>query len=267
MDFDAAVAELALLVETLEREGDDRALLLLDLVDAVHRPALALIVAGELADPAAQALLAMYDLIELAPELRVEEALDSVRPYIESHGGHVELLGVDGGVVRLRLGGACDGCAGSAITLTRGIEAALREHVPGFERIVADVPPPALLQIEMVSPDSGAAAGMRRPVFAAVATLDELVPGAMRAVDADGTAVLLANVEGEVYALRDACPVDGRSLAGGRLAGSVIVCPWHNCAYHAHSGKRADDEPAAAGLRVVPVAIWDQTIAVAVNVA
>ena len=256
MDFDAAVAELGTLLETLEREGDERALLLLQLVDAIHRPALERIAAGDLDDPLAQTLLAMYGFAEVEPELLVEEALDDVRPYIESHGGRVELLDVDGGAVHLRLGGACDGCAGSAMTLTRGIEQALREHYPAFKRIVAHAPEPQLLQIEV----------MHRPVFADVAMLEDLLPGAMRVVDADGSRVLLANVDGEIYAVLDGCAVDGRTLEGGRLAGSVVVCPWHNCAYDVRSGKRADDEP-GGDLAVVPVAIQDRAVKVAVNVA
>lgn len=274
MDFDAAVAELATLVETLERERDARGLLLLDLIDAVHRPALARIAAGELDHPLSRTLLAMYDLADVDDEILVEEALDSVRPYIESHGGHVELLDVDGGDVHLRLGGACDGCAGSTMTLTRGIEQALREQVPGFERIVAhpaarehepelpQMSAPQLLQIQ-----SAAVASLPRPVFAHVGDVADVPPGALKAVDADGVAVLLANVEGEIYALRDGCPIDGRSIAGGRLAGPIIVCPWHNCAYDARSGKRADDEPGAAGLAVVPLAVQDGALQVAVNVA
>jgi len=267
VDFDAAVAELNTLVETLEREGDERALLLLELVDAIHRPALAHVVAGELEHPLAQTLLAMYDLVDVEPGILVEEALDAVRPYIESHGGHVELLGVDGGTVHLRLGGACDGCAGSTMTLTRGIEQALRERYPAFERIEAHPAEPELLQIEMVRPGSPAVASLPRPVFADAADAGELRVGEMRVVDADGVAVLLANVDGDVYALRDGCAVDGRTLAGGRLAGSVVVCPWHNCAYDMRSGKRADDEPGAAGLGVVPVAVQDGAVKVAVNVA
>ena len=257
MDFDAAVAELDALVETLERDGDERALLLLELVDAIHRPALARIAAGDLDDPTAQAVLAMYGLAEVEPEILVEEALDDVRPYIESHGGDVELLEVRGGEVHLRLGGACSGCAGSAVTLTRGIEQALRERFPSFERIVAHEPEPALLQIEV----------LHRPVFADVAAVGQLAPGEMRVVDADGTPVLLANAGGELYAVLDGCPVDGRTLAGGRLAGSVVICPWHNCAYDVRSGKRADDQPEGRGLAVVPVAVRGGAVKVAVNVA
>src|ERR671915_227796 len=122
MEFNEAVAELDTLVQTLEREGDERALLLLELVDAIHRPALELIARGETEHPLARTLLAMYDLAPVDDAVLAEEALDSVRPYVESHGGRVELVGLDNGVVTVRMSGACHGCAGSAVTLQRGIE-------------------------------------------------------------------------------------------------------------------------------------------------
>ena len=61
---------------------------------------------------------------------------------------------------------------------------------------------------------------------------------------------------------------DGRlALDGGRLAGNVIVCPWHNCGYDARTGKRADNEPEHPDLAVVPIAVRDGVLQVAVNVA
>jgi nitrite reductase/ring-hydroxylating ferredoxin subunit/Fe-S cluster biogenesis protein NfuA len=258
MDFRAAVAELDTLVQTLERENDERALMLLQLVDAIHRPALERIAAGDLEHPLARALLAMYDLAPLDDELSVEEALDEVRPYIHSHGGEVELVGVEDGVVHLRLSGACQGCAGSATTLKRGIEEALREQYPGFRELVAHEPEsPALIQLEN---------NLKRPVFVDACAASELAPGELRAVLVEDVPVLLANVEGEIYAFRNACPVDGMPLEGGRLSGTVLVCPWHNCAFDARSGRRVD-EPAEVGLGVVPIALQDGAVQVAVNVA
>lgn len=256
MDFDRAVAELDTLVQTLEREGDERALLLLELIDAIHRPALACLAAGDVEHPLAQALLAMYDLAPVEDELLVEEALDEVRPYIHSHGGEVELLSVEAGVVHVTMSGACQGCAASAMTLRRGIEATLIENYPGFRDLVAHEPA-NVIQLED---------RLRRPVFAEVAPADEPGDGELRSVTVDGVNVLLANVGGEVYAFKNGCAVDGLPLEGGRLSEAVLVCPWHNCAYDARSGKRLD-EPGAPGLSVVPIAAGDGTLKVAVNVA
>ena len=267
MEFDRAVAELDTLVATIEREDDQRALMLLQLIDAVHRPALELIAAGELHHPIAHALLAMYDLVEIDERVQVEEALDEIRPYIESHGGELELLDVEDGVVHVRMSGACHGCAGSAMTLRRGIEQKLRERVASFREIVAHDPEPAggaggsgLLQI---SP-------MKRPVFADAGRLTDLAPGKLRVVDIDGVSVLIAEVGGEPYAFKNGCPLDPDRLMpldGARLSGAVIVCPWHNCAYDARSGKRADDMTEAPGLAVVPIAVRDGVLKVAVSVA
>jgi Fe-S cluster biogenesis protein NfuA/nitrite reductase/ring-hydroxylating ferredoxin subunit len=252
VDFRAAVAQLDALVETLEREDDRRALLLLDPVDAIHRPALECLAAGDVDHPVARAILAMYDLAPVEPRVLVEEALDSVRPYIESHGGSVELLAVRDGAVHVRLGGSCQGCAGSTLTLRRGVEAAIRERWPGFGELVAEEPAAPLLQIQ----------GLRRPVFVDV----DAGEADLRSVAPDGVPVLLARVDGEVYAFRNACPVDGRPIDGGRLAEGVLVCPWHNCAYDARTGRRADGED-APGLAVVPVALDGASVRVAVNVA
>src|SRR5206468_3789189 len=52
-------------------------------------------------------LLLLHGLHPVAVEARVQRALEEVRPYLESHGGNVELLGVEGGVARLRLQGSC----------------------------------------------------------------------------------------------------------------------------------------------------------------
>ena len=137
MEFDAAVAQLEALVETLERDGDERALQLLQLIDAIHRPALELIARGELDHPVAHALLAMYDLVPPDERTLVEEALDEVRPYIHSHGGELELLDASDGVVRVRMSGSCHGCAASAMTLKRGIEQVLRERYPAITSLNA----------------------------------------------------------------------------------------------------------------------------------
>ncbi len=274
MDFDKAIAELETLVDTLERDGDERALMLLQLIDAVHRPGLELIVAGDHDHPVAQALLSMYDLVPLDERIEVEEALDEVRPYIESHGGGLELLDVEDGVVHVRMSGACNGCAGSAITLRRGVEEILRERYENFKEVVSHEPEGGEQNGSANGDDGGSGAtllqieDLRKPVFQQVAQLADLSPGELTAVDVDGKSILIVNVDGEAYAFWNVCPTDDRSpLDGGRLSGSALVCPWHNCAYDARSGKRADDQPQERGLAVVPVAVRDGAIEIAVNVA
>jgi Fe-S cluster biogenesis protein NfuA len=70
---------------------------------------------------------------------RIERTLDTLRPYIASHRGHVEVVDFDEGegVLLLRLGGTCQGCAASSVTLRQGIEARLREMVPEVKHVEA----------------------------------------------------------------------------------------------------------------------------------
>jgi Fe-S cluster biogenesis protein NfuA len=97
------------------------------------------------ADELVSGLLVVHGLHPYGVVERVERALESVRPYLRSHGGDVELLGVDDrGVVTLRLLGHCDGCAGSTATLQSAVEDAVEAAAPEVLRIdVAEPTAPA----------------------------------------------------------------------------------------------------------------------------
>ena len=98
-------------------------------------------------------LLFLHGLHPVPVEARVGGALDEVRPYLLAHGGGVELLGIDDGVVKLRLDGACNGCPSSALTLRSAVEDAIMRAAPDVERIDAEgVVEPGLLQIEIACP-------------------------------------------------------------------------------------------------------------------
>jgi Fe-S cluster biogenesis protein NfuA len=99
-------------------------------------------------------LLLMHDLHPVPLRDRVQRALDDVAPYLGSHGGGVELLGIEEGVVRLRLQGTCNGCPSSRTTLDLAIDQAIQRAAPEIERVEAEDAPvtPALLQIEMACP-------------------------------------------------------------------------------------------------------------------
>ena len=106
-------------------------------------------------------LLLLHDLHPVPVEARVRRALDEVRPYLDAHGGDVELLGVDEGVVRLRLEGSCSGCPSSAVTLKHAIEDAIHKAAPDVERIEADgaVEPPVGVPLPIVCEIPGVRAG------------------------------------------------------------------------------------------------------------
>jgi Fe-S cluster biogenesis protein NfuA len=68
---------------------------------------------------------------------KVELALAKIRPALQADGGDVELVGVEGGVVKLKLKGSCAGCPMSTMTLKQGIERMLKQQVPEVKEVVA----------------------------------------------------------------------------------------------------------------------------------
>nr|MBA3947293.1 NifU family protein [Herpetosiphonaceae bacterium] len=80
-------------------------------------------------------LLLLHGLHPLDLETRVIGALEKVRPYLKTHGGNVELLDVNDGVVRLRLEGSCHGCPSSALTLKSAIETRIYDDAPDVTAI------------------------------------------------------------------------------------------------------------------------------------
>ena len=68
---------------------------------------------------------------------KVETALDKIRPALQADGGDVELVGVEEGVVEVRLKGACAGCPVSEMTLKQGIERLLKDQIPEVKEVVA----------------------------------------------------------------------------------------------------------------------------------
>jgi Fe-S cluster biogenesis protein NfuA len=88
------------------------------------------VVARLATDHLVSALLVLHGLHPQGVAARVHEALDRVRPLLGAHGGGVTLLAVDGVVARVRLEGACGGCASSGVTLRALVERAIAEGAP-----------------------------------------------------------------------------------------------------------------------------------------
>lgn len=168
-DFDSLLTRLEQLVgdiEHLDEPVKEQVFELLDGIDTMHRVALRRL-AERLDPPTLEriredgAVAWLLDAYGAGVDERglADHALESIRPYIHSHGGKVEVLSAEGGIVRLKMSGACAGCTASAITLKEGIEEALRDNFPGFltidveeDEAQAHAPPgPTLLQIENLS--------------------------------------------------------------------------------------------------------------------
>jgi len=97
-----------------------------------------------------------------------------------------------------------------------------------------------------------------------VARVDELVPGARRLVDVDGSQLVVFNLDGKYYAIEDVCTHDGGQLTGGEVEGDQIICPRHGARFCIRTGA-ALTAPAYEPTATFPVRIENGEIQVRDN--
>lgn len=280
------LAEVERLIGVLTAHPDpavgEAATALLDRIDLVHRAALTRLMgaiqsmAGEAfvnrltADPAIRLLLMSYDLLAVDRRTLAEEALDAVRGHLHAHGVDVELVEVLGGVVTVRLHGAPGRDDPAYPGVLRDVEEALRAGFLGFQELevaggrgarpaAADS---AFLPIESLQ-------RARRPVYRAIARVDDVAPGTVRGFVLDGLPVLIVRADDGLFALRNACGESPLPLDYGTLRGTELTCSWHGCRYDVRTGHRLDrpDAPREERLDVLPVRVRDGAIEVVVGTA
>src|SRR5499425_873908 len=176
------------------------------------------------ADPLVEGLLLLHGLHPLDVDERIQRALDRVRPYLGSHAGGVQYLGVSDGVARLRLEGTCHGCPSSTVTVRLAIEGAVQDAAPEVTEVVVEgmtaPPEPALLQIGP-RPGAGTAvppgAGPPSESGGEWISLPDIGPPSSRPVTASagGVAVLVCSVRGTLYAYRNECAWCGAPMGAG----------------------------------------------------
>ena len=233
------------------------------------------IAAGLTEDSLVATLLLIHDLHPVPLADRVQDALDSVRPYMESHGGNVELLSLVDGVARIHLRGSCSDCAASSVTLELAIKQALEDAAPDL----------AALEVEGVAPQTmggpglpmvtgSASSGLELPVIMSpppappswfeLESLGALSDGSLVAVDVARHRLVIANVEGTLLAYRDACAGCGGPLRAGSLEGGALTCPGCSRSFFLpRAGRSLGDE--RIQLEPVPLLSEDGRVKVALS--
>jgi Fe-S cluster biogenesis protein NfuA/nitrite reductase/ring-hydroxylating ferredoxin subunit len=202
------------------------------------------------ADPVVASLLLIHDLYPVPLEQRVGEALEEVRPYMESHDGNVELLGVEDGVVRLRLAGSCDGCPASASTLELAIKEALEKAAPDLAGLevegLVEEGPPVGTPLPVIQNGNGNGNGNGATPTNASLWMPLGAPkpqaGEVSRVEVGGTVIALANVGESLLAFHDRCAACGEPIAAGHLKGGVLDCPSCDRRFYLPRAGRSMDE-------------------------
>ena len=211
-------------------------------------------------------LLLLHGLHPLDVETRVVRALEEVRPYLQSHGGNVELLGIDGGVARVRLQGSCDGCPSSTVTLKLAIEEAVLKAAPDLEGIEAEgvteapqkpaptiVAGPTLRKKERKRPEEDGTS------WTVIGGLPQLSGGKPLLKEITGEPVLFLKLGDDFYAYRHLCPGCGESLEGGSLEGAKLSCPGCERRYDVRRAGRCLDDP-QLHLEPIPLLVSEEVV-------
>ncbi len=228
-------------------------------------------------DDLVASLMLVHGLHPHDVETRVRAALDSVRPYLGSHGGDVELIAVDDGVVQLRLTGSCKTCPSSSVTLELAVKDAVQAAAPETTDIVVIATEAPAAAAGLISADSLMSHVHSAPhamgSWIAVPELADLVPGEIGGFSVAGLPILACRLGDDLYAYRDRCPACTNSLAGaqlqrrfgGAIGDAVLRCPVCHAHYSVKSAGAAIDNE-GDHLDPLPILVRDGVLSVAIPV-
>ncbi len=220
-------------------------------VDGLHREALRRLISevksepaamsalkGALGDEVVYAVLRHFGLIKASLQERVEEALDSVRPMLASHGGNVELVAVKPpNQVDVRFVGACDGCPASMLTFTAGVKKAIESHCPEITKIEQikglAAPTDANGGVQFVSPFAVNQAGG----WLKACTLPSIPDGGILKLKLGGENVIMSKNGSVVSCFQNACAHLNLPLDDGEIVEGILTCPHHGFQYDLQSGE------------------------------
>jgi Fe-S cluster biogenesis protein NfuA/nitrite reductase/ring-hydroxylating ferredoxin subunit len=231
------------------------------------------------ADELVASLMLVHGLHPHGVERRIEDALDSVRPYLGSHGGDVALLEVverqDGPVVRLEFAGSCKSCPSSAVTLEFAVEDAVRAAAPEIAAIEVVAAQPESTS-GLISVDSLMSRVHTKDSAAwhPLPDLEDLGSGEVGGFLVAGVPILACRIGDDLFAYHDRCGRCQESMAGAALhrpmgapiGQAVLRCP--RCHAHfdvVHAGAGLDDiAETAEHLDPIPLLRRDGVLSVSV---
>lgn len=237
------------------------------------------------ADELVASLMLVHGLHPHGVERRIEDALDSVRPYLGSHGGDVTLLdvvdGQDGPVVRLQFAGSCKSCPSSAVTLEFAVEDAVRAAAPeivSIEVVAAEPDSAASTSSGLISVDSLMSRVHTKDSAGAawhpVPDIGDLATGEVGGFLVAGVPILACRVGDELFAYHDRCGRCHDSMAGAALhrpmgapiGQAVLRCPRCHAHFDAVRAGVGVDDAAEHGshLDPIPLLLRDGVLSVAV---
>jgi Fe-S cluster biogenesis protein NfuA/nitrite reductase/ring-hydroxylating ferredoxin subunit len=190
-------------------------------------------------DEVVYAVLLYHELVKppkASLEQRIQTAFEEVRPGLKSHNGDIELVAIKPpDTVEVKLIGTCSSCPASTLTLSQGVEQAIKNHCPEITNVVA-VNQNSSINTKIssfISPFSSQLTSS----WVKVATIEQVPELGVLAVQLAGTSLILYRQGVTFKCYRNACAHLGNPLEDGKVKNGVITCPFHGFEYNLETGK------------------------------
>jgi Fe-S cluster biogenesis protein NfuA/nitrite reductase/ring-hydroxylating ferredoxin subunit len=178
-------------------------------------------------------LLLIHELHPLDLRTRLHLALEKVRPYIDGHGGSVEIVSLENGIAKIKLSGSCKTCPSSSSTLELGIRQSIEEICPDLLG----------LEVEGITglPVNAESSEQSLKGWTTINGVRNLSSGTMRFLESSGIPLIVCRVNGQLYAYKNLCPACERPFNSGQLEENILCCQLGHRYDVRHAGICTDD--------------------------
>lgn len=169
-------------------------------------------------------------------EKRIQTALAEVRPGLQSHNGDVELVAIQlPDTVEVRLVGTCSNCPASTLTLTQGIEQAIKSHCPEITQVIAVS---SNLKVDNSKQNLiNHLSQLRGATWVRVTTVEQVPESGILEVSFAGNSLILYRHGIDIVCYQNACAHLGYALDRGEVDNGIITCLHHGFKYNLKTGE------------------------------
>ena len=181
-------------------------------------------------------VLRYHGILQASLNERIEESLESVRPFLQEHKGDVELVNIiPPDTIEVRLLGSCDGCPASTLTLTQGIEKAVKEKCPEITKIkkVSGHKKKNKSGVDYISPF----AQNDDKDWEFACHLKEIPEEGIKFTELSGEKILLGRFGDDVVCYQNACAHMGMPFDTAVIKHANITCTYHQFSYDLRTGE------------------------------
>lgn len=188
-------------------------------------------------DEVVYAVLLYHELVKPPILERIQTALEEVRPGLKSHNGDIELIAFKPpDTVEVKLIGTCSSCPASTLTLSQGVEQAIKNHCPEITKVIAvnDTSVVNNANSGLISPFSSSKV---TSIWVKVTNIEEIPDLGVLPKKVAGHSLILYRQGVNITCYRNACTHLASPLDTGKIENSIITCPAHGFQYNLQTGE------------------------------